>query len=332
MHNFIVTFNIVAPLALYMILGAVFRRIGLMDESFTKKINKLLMVLFIPCNTFSNLARADLSQMGGQFYVFYAVAGNLVLMVVLWGIYKLCRYEPGRLGSIVQGSARGNGVIFGIPLAEAVFGAGNTATMALMLAATVPFYNITHLAMLEICGQEQAELDRSRAEGGRIAVRNRKGPNWKVIGGSILRNGILWSVAAGLFFNFLKIPIPEFIFTVIKGSGACVTPVAFMMVGASFSFAGAGHDRKDLILATATKLVFVPCVFMVLPILQRWPAEKLLAMLVAFAAPTAIISYPMARDAGCDGELSAEIVASTVVFSMFTIFLWIFAFKHAGLM
>ncbi len=333
LHNFIVTFNIVAPLALYMALGAFLRRIGFLDEEFTKKLNRLLMYVFIPCNTFNNLVKADFSQMGGQFYVLYAVAGNLVLQVVLIIIYKLCDYEPGRLGSMVQGSARGNGVIFGIPLCEAVFGPGNTATMALMLAATVPFYNISHVAMLEACGQQQAALDAERAAGSDAAeLPARKGPDWKAIAGSLLHNGIIWGVAIGLFFGYFKIPLPSFVMTCISGTGGCVTPVAFIMVGASFSLNSAGHNRKDLLIATLTKLVFAPAVFLILPILQHWPAEKMLAMLVAFAAPTAIISYPMARDAGCDGELSAEIVATTVVCSIVTIFIWIFFFKQAGLL
>ena len=339
MTNFIVTFNIIAPLAGYMLLGGFFRKVGIMDAAFTAKLNKLLMLCILPCNTALTLYRADLSAMGGQFYVGYAVGGNLLLLLVLLAVYKLRGYEPARLGSIVQGASRGNGVIFGIPLCEAVFGPGNTAIMAIMLAATVPFYNIAHVSMLEICGQKQAEIDAARAAGAvgegaseKVGPAPRRGVNWRAIALSLLKNSVIWGVVIGLVLNFSGIKLPRFAETMMSGLGSCVTPIAFMMVGASFSLKSAGHDRRDLIEATVIKLVLAPLVFMIIPILQHWQPEKLLAMLVAFAAPTAIISYPMARDAGCDGELAAEIVASTVIVSMFSIFLWIFCFKQAGLM
>ncbi len=324
--NFVVTFNIIAPLVLYMLLGGFLRRAGIMDEAFTKKINKLLMVLFIPCNTFSSLCRADFSAMGDLFYVFYAVAGNLLIMLVMIGLCKLGKFEPARLGSFVQGACRGNGVIFGIPLCESIFGAGNTASMALMLAFTVPFYNIAYVALLEICGQKQAALNAPGSDA------RRKGLDWKAVGKGLLKNGIIWGVALGLAANLLHLPLPSSLTTCVSGIGSCVTPLAFIMVGASFRFSAVSGNRRDLILATLSKLVFIPLVFLALPVLQGWTSEKMLAMLVAFAAPTAIISFPMAKDAGCDGELASEIVASTTIFSMLSMFLWIFCFKQAGLL
>ncbi len=333
MQNLIVSFNIVAPLTLYMLLGMLFRRVGLMEEAFTAKLNKLLMLLILPCNTFRNIYTAELSSMGGQGYVAYAVIGNAVILAVLILVFRAAGKEPGRLASIVQGSSRGNGVIFGIPLAESVFGVGHTATMTLMLAGTVTFYNIAHVTFLEICGEKQRELDARRA-GDEKAREGRRRPviKWKTIGKSLLKNGVLWGVVLGLLFNLASLPLPAFALSCINGLGSCVTPLAFMMVGAGFSLRSVGDNRRDLVTATLIKLVVLPLIFLAFPVYRHWPAEKLLAMLLAFGAPTAIISYPMAVAAGCDGELAGEIVAATVIFSMLSFFLWIFGFKQAGLM
>ena len=105
-----------------------------------------------------------------------------------------------------------------------------------------------------------------------------------------------------------------------------------MMAGSAFSFKAAKKDSTLLAIATFTKLVLIPGIFMILPIMWGWKDEVLLAMLVAFATPTAISSYPMAKAAGCDGQLASEIVAFTTGLSMFSIFIWIFCFKSFGLL
>ena len=40
----------------------------------------------------------------------------------------------------------------------------------------------------------------------------------------------------------------------------------------------------------------------------------------------------MARTMGCDGDLAGEIVVVTSIFSILTIFLWIFGLKQFGLL
>ena len=52
---------------------------------------------------------------------------------------------------------------------------------------------------------------------------------------------------------------------------------------------------------------------------------------IAFGAPTAVSSYPMAQQMGGDGELAAETVAISSAFCILTTFLFVFAMKSMGL-
>ena len=71
---------------------------------------------------------------------------------------------------------------------------------------------------------------------------------------------------------------------------------------------------------------------MILPIRWGWTGHILGAMLLTSASPTAISSYPMARTMGCDGDLAGEIVVVTSIFSILSMFLWIFGLKQFGLL
>lgn len=324
MKNLVLSFNIIAPLLIYMLIGAFLAKIGLVTDDFRQKMNKLLVKLIIPCNICRNLYVSDLSNMLDAVYVPYAVLSNMAFFFAFYFISKRFIKDPARLGSFVQGTTRGNAVIFGIPLCESVFGVG-TPEMALTLAVLVPYYNTFEIVMIEACGQK-AEAIRNGVEPGKTKI------NWKRLGKKLVTNGILWGVFMGLLINFSRLPVPEFADTVINKIGGCVSPLSFMMAGSAFSFKAAKKDSRLLAVATVFKLVLLPGIFMVLPIALGWNDKILLAMLVAFATPTAITSYPMAKAAGCDGPLASEIVAFTTGLSMFSIFLWIFCFKNFGLL
>ena len=108
--------------------------------------------------------------------------------------------------------------------------------------------------------------------------------------------------------------------------------MAFITLGASFSLKSAKENRRDLILVTAVKLAVYPLIYMLLPIHWGWTGHIMGAMLLTSASPTAISSYPMARSMGCDGDLAGEIVVVTSIFSILSIFLWVFGLKQAGLL
>ena len=60
--------------------------------------------------------------------------------------------------------------------------------------------------------------------------------------------------------------------------------------------------------------------------------ESLCAMMILFAAPAAVASYPMAVAMGADGQLAGQLVCTTTVLSVFTIFAWTFVLRTLGMM
>ena len=187
MENLILSFNIIAPLLCYMLLGALLNKIGIINEEFRNRMNKLLVTVFVPVSVFNSLSTADLSSISDINYIIYAVLANMVFFFLMVFVCQRLIKDPAKRGSFVQGATRGNGVIFGIPLAATVFGDAGALEMARMLALLVPYYNTFEGVMIEICGEKARMLREGEApaSGGKIKV------DFKKIGKSLLKNGIL---------------------------------------------------------------------------------------------------------------------------------------------
>ena len=56
----------------------------------------------------------------------------------------------------------------------------------------------------------------------------------------------------------------------------------------------------------------------------------LVGIMTATAAPTAVVSVAMSYELGGDGELAAEIVATTSLLSLITMFLWVLVLRGMG--
>ena len=324
MNNLIVSLKVIAPLMIYMGLGVALKRSGKLPEKLNSDINKLLVTVFLPFLMFKNIYNADLSGISGGFGLYAGVA-TIIGWCVCFGLCSLIEKDPARVGSMTQGMFRSNAVIFGIPVAESLFGVGNTVEVALALAICVPIYNMLSVVVLEICGQKAA-IAKGKAEAGRT----------KLNVGSILlgiaKNKLIWGAMLGILVNALNIDLPDSLDTVVAGMSGVVTPLAFITLGASFSLKSAKENRRNLILVTAVKLAVYPLIYMLLPIHWGWTGHILGAMLLTSASPTAISSFPMARGMGCDGDLAGEIVVVTSIFSILSIFLWIFGLKQMGLL
>ena len=77
-----------------------------------------------------------------------------------------------------------------------------------------------------------------------------------------------------------------------------------------------------LISGVLLRLILVPMAIMPLAILCGFRGQQLCALMILFAAPTAVSRYPMAVAMDADGDFAAQMVAYTTIFCLPTIFLW----------
>lgn len=76
MDNLIFSLNATIPVFLMMVLGMIFRKIGLFDEAFITKMNKFVFVVALPALLFEDIGSANFMKLG-ILHMFYTVLGQL---------------------------------------------------------------------------------------------------------------------------------------------------------------------------------------------------------------------------------------------------------------
>ena len=114
------------------------------------------------------------------------------------------------------------------------------------------------------------------------------------------------------------------------GKLVLVGVAALFVLGSTLHFSSIRKNLKYLVSALGLKLVLIPSIIMVLAVNLRFRPVECFVLFAMFATPVAAASYPMAQNMGGDGELAGELVVTSTVVSVFTIFFWIYFLKSIG--
>ena len=311
MSDFLFALNTVLPLLLLMTTGWFCRRIGLLNDSLVKGVNQLVFRVFLPVNLCYSVMNTpyDTKITGIAFLL---IGGGLILQfLLLFVIIPRIEKDRRKIGVMVQAMGRANYAFFGIPLVAMLFPGQDTSLAALLVTVTVPIYNLMSVIALSIWGEGEIKP-------GKIVL-------------NILKNPLIISSLLGYALWLLRFQPPEFLKNTMNDLSKVATPLALFTLGGAIQFASAKAHMKQLMVVVPFKLFISPLVFMSICIACGMRGVALACAFIAFGAPTAVSSYPMAQQMGGDGELAAECVAITSALCIFSTFLFVFAMKTMGL-
>ena len=89
MSNLIFSLNATMPIFLTMILGLFFRKVGILDESFTSKIA-------LPVLLFQDLSDSDFSAVWDIKFVLFCFFATLLSILAVWGLSHLLKERSAR--------------------------------------------------------------------------------------------------------------------------------------------------------------------------------------------------------------------------------------------
>lgn len=311
MSDLLFAANTVLPLLLMMSAGFLCRRLGLMDDSLVKGINQLIFKLFLPVTLCYNVLDTPYdTQLSGRAFalIFF---GLIVLFGLLFLVIPLVEKDRKKVGVMIQGIGRSNYAFFGIPLVAMLFPGQDTSLAALLVIATVPIYNVMSVIALSVFGGGEMKL-------GHILL-------------NILKNPLIIGSLLGYALWLMHIQPPAFLKTTMADMAKLSTPLALFTLGGAIRFSSARRHAKQLLIGVGGKLAVVPLLFVSLAAALGLRDVALACVFVAFGAPTAVSSFPMAQQMGGDGELAAEQVAFTSALSIVSTFLFVFVLKSLGL-
>ena len=121
MENLTFSLNATLPIFFTMILGWFFRKAGLMDEAFVKKMNQFVFKGALPVLVFQDLAKVDFVEVWDTRFVLYCFLTTLISILAVTGGSFLIMDRRIR-GEFVQASYRSSAAILGIAFIQNIYG------------------------------------------------------------------------------------------------------------------------------------------------------------------------------------------------------------------
>ncbi len=310
--SFSAAVRVVTPMMLLMLIGVVLRKRSYITRPAMKQYDKLIFILFMPVLMFKNIYDMDFSQ--GFAVKEMAFAGVCLLSIFAFSLTfpKLLTKDGNKSSVIGQAVVRGNYILFGVAVSEALYGEGNIGAVIMLSVLVIPTINIFSAVILE--------LNRSgHAKFGKLCL-------------AILKNPMIVGAILAFVFKFFALKIPAPVWSVVRNIANSTTTISFLSLGVGLDMAEALSDKRLLLWGVFLRMFVVPLIFMPLSVMMGFRGASLCAMMIVFAAPSAVASYPMAVAMGADGQLAGQLVCVTTVLSVFTIFLWTFGLHSLGFM
>lgn len=310
MESLIMASRVVIPMAIMVAIGMLLRIIKLTDEPTMKKVDKLIFNVFMPMLSFYNIYKTDFTKLENVSYILFGAGFVLVLFLIgMFLVPKIVKPMP-TAASMGQAIFRSNYLIFGAAVAESIYGAGNIGKLTLMSAVIVPMYNALAAVLLE-------------------RARNSSASPKKLLL-AIAKNPTVISTILGIAINLLGITVPVLVLDVVQDLAGLTTPLSFLSIGVTLKLGAGVVNKRYLVSGVVLRLVLIPLAILPLAIFCGFRGQEMCALMILFASPTAVSSYPMAVAMDADGDFAAQMVAYTTVFCLPTIFLWTLLLNSMG--
>lgn len=329
LESFGYAWHVIAPILLMVAAGYFARKFLPLDLKFYQQFNKLCFRIFLPVSLFCNTYKiSDLGSISWKVLIFI-VCG--ILLAVLIGIIAV-RFIPERSekGVLVQASFRSNNTVIGLYIATALGGARAEGFAVAALAVAVCLFNILAIVVLEYyAGTGKRSLSQT--------VR------------SLFKNPLLIAIFCGIVCILIRevenavlgsVPftlensLPS-VYKVLTDFSKVATPAMVFNLGALLDFKATREKLDRIILGISLRLVVVPLVCLALAVILRGTlgitSVEFPALIAIFASPAAVAGSVMVAEIGGDSQLASQIIVWSTAFSMITLFLFIFAFRFAGI-
>ena len=302
MQNLLTVATQVGVLFALMAVGAVCRRVRLVDETSVKGMVNVLLLVVTPSLIVDSFQRPfDSSMMHGFFWAFAIASFAHVAIILLARLFS--RGDDRSRPVLRLAMVFSNAGFMGIPLEQAILGSEGV------------FYGIVYVVVFNFFMWSWGLYEMR----GKVPLSN---SNSKLELKEMLVNPGTVGIAIGLPLFFASISLPAILKTPIGLLAGLNTPLAMLVIG--FYLAGADFRRvvrmPSAYLAAAVRLVVFPLALLALlyPLRSHFPREMMLALVTAASAPVAAMVSMFASKFERDVDLSVGLVSGTTLLSILT--------------
>ena len=320
MENFTFALNATIPVFLVIALGYVLQRVHFLNDAFNKTANEFVFRCALPVSLFRSIAGMDFYSEFDLGFCLFCFLGTTVMFLGIWAAAWLFMKDKGQVGAFAQASARSSAAVLGIALAVNIY--GDAGMVPMMIMSAVPFFNVYSVLILSFSPQMDDEGHLLPAARGLGAV--------KKACVNVAKNPLILGILAGLPFALLRVKVPAMLDSALSSIGATATPIALLVVGASFSGGEALKRWKGAAVSSLVKLFLLPGIFLPLAAMLGFRNSQMIAILIMTGSPTTVASFVMAKNMHADGVLTANAVLLSTVLSAVSITIWLYLMKTIG--
>ncbi len=311
MATFITTIHIVMPIFLLIVLGALLRKVGILDASGCAKMNTLSFDVLVPAMVFYNIYEADLASFSNPLLLLFCMVSVTAVFLLLMLLIPRLEKDRSRVGVIIQGIFRSSFVVLGMGLATSMYPGQDMSIIAIASTVVAPLFNAFAVIALEVFSSQK--------------------PDPKKICREVVRNPLIIASLLALAMLLAGLRLPYLLETTVKNVSSTATTISLIVLGGSLDFQGLGRSRKQLAGALLGKLVILPLIFIPIAVWMGFRHMELLCILILFASPSPVTAPVMARNTkGADWQLAGQIVVFSTTLSVVSLFGFIYVLLSLG--
>lgn len=296
LENVLFGLNAILPIFILAAMGFILRNKDYISEKGFNELNWFCFKIILPVMLFKSVYTSDFHADFDPMMLGYGVFVVIFFSMLVWVVCTFVIKDKPKRGSYVQATFRSNYVIMGTALMDIMYG-GGSGMATLMLAIIIPVYTVIATLVLTACGS-----------GGKI--------NFLGIIKKTFKNPIIIGILLGLVCNLIKLPIPEFAMTTLGHISNMATPLTLLIAGSKIQAKNCINAYS--VSSAVLKLLVEPLIFVPIAVMLGLRGEALMALYILFASPSAITTFSMASNMGCDEHVAADCVFVSTLFSVVT--------------
>lgn len=285
-------FQVVLSLFLVLFTGYLLKRRGILRDTDTGVINRLILDVTLPAFVFHALYRQHVtSDMVHAAWLFGIL--QVLVMALLWIPARLLKLPRAVIGTFLLTAVYGNTGFLGYPVVQAIFGKTEGAMAAAVVydqfSMALPVYTVGVAVAMHYGSKHQTSW--------REMLSFFTTPTFLVLIGTLI-------------INALRIPVPAFVTNSAQIVAGATVPLVLLSLGLMLEPAHlrANHYYLPMALILVTKMALFPYLMW---LATGWMGVQGIARWVAVtqsAMPSAMVNAVITERYGCDHQLATLVI------------------------
>ena len=297
----------IIPIFLVISVGWLARKKHFMPDGFLGPANRLVYYLAIPAMIFRAISRASFHEEFNLKVLLITLLCVFAVFLTAWILTTATGMAKKLRGTFIQSAFHGNLGYIGLAVVFYYLGDSGLAKGGIFAGFIMILQNILAVVTLQL------HSDRSNKKGGAVLENLRR----------IVGHPVILSALGGILFSLSEIPLPVIADRSLAILSGMALPLALLLIGASLSFELIKARIRDVLSVSLFKLVVMPGLGVFLFKLFSIPASDYLPAFILLAAPTATLTYVMAKEMKGDSDFAVAAISGCTMLSAVSFTLWL---------